>query len=697
MPALIPAALSAASVLGGAALFGAGITWAVVGKAVLAAALSLAGSLLMPKPKKPGFSAPTFSGGLQTNVRQPILSHSYVFGRVRTGGGLTFMHSMTGGGVTNGYLYLNLTMAAHRIDGFETDYFDVTQLVVDNQGLVQSAPYSGFARIEKALGSASQSAFEQFRQEVPDKWTADHRHRGCAGVSLRLLYSASVYNQGIPQYWAVIRGKRLFDPRDPSLEIASIQWHGNFDGVPCVRIRFTTSFDLVIGDELYIQGNPILDRTVEVLDVSQNSVLAMVDVDRVRPFAGQVPGGRATKKRWSRNAALATREYLAEPWGCNVSDIDIDDEYTIFSANVCDEPVQTKKEGIVPRYTCDGVIDVLDKAKRDFLEEILSSMAGVITRAGSKFRIHAGVYVPPVTTIVEDDVREGTVKAVSQVTRRSAPNIIRSKYKGPLSKWQVTDVPRYTSQDFVSVDGGIPIYEDLELPFTTVNATAQRLTKIALMNQRSQRRVEMPLKLRMMAYTAYDRVWIDLPRTGLPGSVFRIEKWSLADRGLPVLAFKEDRPENWTWDVSEEQDFSIPQDLELPNNQFRSTRSAVFSNSAAVEIVQVPAHTVVASIADFETGNKVVTVTCSFTIEMTSTGPTGTTVEAALFRGTEQMRPYETVATAAPGQNRLATVSFSVPTPATPGAVSYELRVRKSGPDHFTNATNRAMIAEEVV
>ena len=51
--------------------------------------------------------------------------------------------------------------------------------------------------------------------EVPG-WDSSHRLNGIAYLYVRLQYSQEVFAQGIPNISAVVRGKKLYDPRDGS-------------------------------------------------------------------------------------------------------------------------------------------------------------------------------------------------------------------------------------------------------------------------------------------------------------------------------------------------------------------------------------------------------------------------------------------------------------------------------------------------
>lgn len=71
-----------------------------------------------------------------------------------------------------------------------------------------------YARVKWHLGADDQAADADLLAECADAgWTADHRLRGIAYLYVRLQWDPKVYYSGIPNVSAVIRGKKIYDPR----------------------------------------------------------------------------------------------------------------------------------------------------------------------------------------------------------------------------------------------------------------------------------------------------------------------------------------------------------------------------------------------------------------------------------------------------------------------------------------------------
>lgn len=69
------------------------------------------------------------------------------------------------------------------------------------------------AKVWWYLGTPSQAADARLIELFPEQWTAAHRLRGIAYLVAELDYDQDVFQQGVPNISALIRGSRVFDPR----------------------------------------------------------------------------------------------------------------------------------------------------------------------------------------------------------------------------------------------------------------------------------------------------------------------------------------------------------------------------------------------------------------------------------------------------------------------------------------------------
>lgn len=87
-----------------------------------------------------------------------------------------------------------------------------TRVVVTYQ--LNKVTITPFARVKIHLGAADQAVDADLLAECGGEgWTSEHRLRGIAYLYVRLEFNTNVYVSGIPNISAVIRGKKVFDPR----------------------------------------------------------------------------------------------------------------------------------------------------------------------------------------------------------------------------------------------------------------------------------------------------------------------------------------------------------------------------------------------------------------------------------------------------------------------------------------------------
>lgn len=239
----MPAVATAVAAIASAAVTGGSIVGAIV-KAVVMGALSFLSKALTPKPKQPSFGQELTDRTV--TARQPISPRRTIYGRARVGGIYTYITTTDG----NDILHMVVTLSGHEVDEIEKLFFDGQVVPLDatgrpldpqsattttgSKGTVQPFDkdtdipngeiinYSNFLNVYFRHGEDDQTAFQELIDATAgldddQKWTADHRQRGCACVYLRLDYHSDIYPNGIPDISFLVRGKNdVYDPRTSS-------------------------------------------------------------------------------------------------------------------------------------------------------------------------------------------------------------------------------------------------------------------------------------------------------------------------------------------------------------------------------------------------------------------------------------------------------------------------------------------------
>jgi Putative phage tail protein len=234
------------------------VVGAVVGTATIASvALTVAGNLVLGRlstalagrpraPAQPSFIAEA-SERTQL-IRTAIGTRQIVYGEAATSGPLLFAASS---GASKEFLHIVVPVAGHEVAAIDAVYF--------NDTLSTDGRFAGLHRVNKALGGDAQAADADLAAEVPE-WTANHRLRGVAYVYARLQWSAEAWPTGLPNLRAVVRGRKVFDPRD-----GATRWSNN--PALCIRDYLTADFGLgasaaEIDDASFIAAANICDEAV---------------------------------------------------------------------------------------------------------------------------------------------------------------------------------------------------------------------------------------------------------------------------------------------------------------------------------------------------------------------------------------------------------------------------------------------------
>jgi hypothetical protein len=204
----------AATSIASVAVFAAG-GWLTLGMISTAATVLVGGVLRSALSSGQGGSSSSagFTAAAQGRdqvVRSSVANRTVVYGRAMVSGPLVFAAASGSG---NGVLHLVIPVAGHAVDGIEDVYFnDVLVGALDGSGNVTSGPYAGYAQITKHLGTAGDAA-DAGLIAANVGWTAAHKLSGVAYLVVKLTFNSDVYPTGIPNIKAVIRGKKLYDPR----------------------------------------------------------------------------------------------------------------------------------------------------------------------------------------------------------------------------------------------------------------------------------------------------------------------------------------------------------------------------------------------------------------------------------------------------------------------------------------------------
>lgn len=272
---------------------------------------------------------------------------------------------------------------------------------------------------------------------------------------------------------------------------------------------------------------------------------------------------RTNTTSYSNNSALCIRDFITSSYGLNDSSLDEVDFAS--AANECDEDINLSGSGTEKRYTTNGVIKS-STPKGAVLEDLVTSCAGTLFWGGGKWKLKAGAYSSPVKTLTLDDLR-GPINLSTRVSMQDNFNTVRGTFNDADQKWITADYPEVKSSTFIAQDNGEEVSLDLELPFTTSSATAQRLAKLTLLRAREQMTLTADFGLEALELEVGDIMSFTNSRYGFNAKEFEVVGWKLStseDAGdLRVnLTLRETSAAAFNWNAEETS--IIANDSDLP-------------------------------------------------------------------------------------------------------------------------------------
>jgi len=261
---------------------------------------------------------------------------------------------------------------------------------------------------------------------------------------------------------------------------------------------------------------------------------------------------RTSSTGYSSNAALCIRDFLSSSYG--LTDSAIDDVSFSAAANECDENVTLNGGGTEKRYALNGIVQA-NRSVGDVLGDMVTACAGTLFWGSGYWKLKAGAYSSPVKTLTLDDLRS-PIALDTRITMRDSFNTVRGTFVDASQGWISADYPGVTGAAFVTEDNGEQALLDLQLPFTTSSATAQRLAKLTLFRGREQMTFSADFSLDALDVEVGDIIGITNARYGFNAKEFEVVGWKFSsnqDAGdLRVnLTLRETSAAAFNWNAEE--------------------------------------------------------------------------------------------------------------------------------------------------
>ncbi len=281
---------------------------------------------------------------------------------------------------------------------------------------------------------------------------------------------------------------------------------------------------------------------------------------------------RTSTTAYSANAALCLRGYLVKTrlkGGAGIAASLIPDSFVDAAANLADEDVALDLGGTEDRYTCNGTVSTAEEPGK-IIQQLLSAMAGKLVFSGGQWLMYGGAWRAPTVGFDETEL-VGPLKVESRLPRRELFNAVKGVIVTSANKWQPSDFPPVTNATYETEDGE-RLWKDVDFPFTTSAATAQRLAKIDLETARQQKTVRVRMNLKALQVNPPDVHQLSVSRFSWTNKNFEIAEQQLVwdDAGdapalMVEMLLRETASTVYDWSSTEEDQPTAPGSPDLPD------------------------------------------------------------------------------------------------------------------------------------
>ena len=492
----------------------------------IGAGLSMVSRALAPKP-----NIGSQMRGITQTTREPAGTRKIIYGKMRVGGNVVYIaHS----GVDNKYLHLAVVFATHHITAYDEVWFNDNKIWTATGGF--QSDWGTYVTMDTTkLGTAAQTASSVLTGTI--NWTADHKLSGLAYLAFKLEWNQDKFPQGVPNITAVIRGKRVFDPRT------------NVTG-------YSTNPALCLRDYMLDQSYGLGESNLNIDSTALEAAADLCD-EQVGVKSGAIAATAISSGTTYEIVTVGDTDFTAIGASSNTVGVQ-------FDATGAGTGTGTATPTFQDRYQCNGVIDTANQIKAN-IEQLLSPMGGKLTYSGGKYFVDGAEYKTPTHTFTEADVISD-IQTQTKQSRRGIYNGVKGIFVSEEKNYKVLDYPPQISSTYATEDGD-PLYLDMPLPCVTNNLQAQRLAKIALLRSRQQVVITMTVNLKGLQVKVGDTIQVTNDRLSYSSKVFEVIDYSLAIGDGQALAVNlvciETASAIYDWTTSDEEDFLSGGELDL--------------------------------------------------------------------------------------------------------------------------------------
>lgn len=511
--------------------------------------------------------------------------YRYVYGRARVGSAVVAIFTS---GSTDQYKHLVCVHAAHECDAIEEVYIAGKALgTLDSNGQVTSGDYYKMSTVSQT--------------EVK------------SGASFTLAATPDASSLVVVKDNGGDSG--TFNP-SYTLSGATVTLSQDYGTVTCQYTVTSNTSTVRVQKHLGVANDPVdaylhgllptdwpttatLDGfcyTVITLDLNQAEFQGGIPTIEVLLRGKKLYDPRTSTTAWSQNPALAIYDYLQSEM-CGVPASDIPTADVITAANVCDTVVSGASiSGSGPLYTLNGSVTA-DEDQASVLEKMAQAMAGGIV--ATTWSMWAGSYVAPVMNLYVDKSDNngdviGQIAITPGMPDADTFNGVKGQFVGASNSYVATDFPPYQNSTYVTADGGVEKWTNIDFPWTDDPQRVRNLCCIYTNDQRNGYTVKADFSLKVWSLKIGDRVTLTSTLFGWSAKIFRVTDKKYSPSTGIELTLKEDA--STIWNLADAVTADLTPNSNLPNPFYLNPLTSLTCTSGNNDLLLAQDGTVISRI-----------------------------------------------------------------------------------------------------
>jgi hypothetical protein len=416
-------------------------------------------------------------------------------------------------------------------------------------------------------GAATQTADPMLVASMPN-WTSAHKLNGVCYIAAHYGYDKEGIWGGVPQLTVVVRGKKVFDPRDSGQTYGTVSTYKYSDNPALCFLNYITDNEV---------GKGLTQSQINMSTFSSAANVCDTEVDQpyfngsAQPLtwsgvAGsnfiRIDGTNSTVEWWNLKAGQLLELYDSN--GNGVLDgveitaikrdnfYDANEELIVYINDTLGSTYSSQTGtslAKVKRFQCNGYLDA-NKNVMDNAKELLANMRGIFLYINGKYELSIEDTGTSTFSINDNHIIADAGISVDYGNKDKKANKVIVEFFNANKRYELdtATVLHDANPEYYSDDGDEILEIKAEFPYISDPYIAYNMAKAILTRSRNQTTMQFLGTPEMYKLNVGDIVDLTYAGLGFSGKICRVEALELQPNGLVAVSLIE-YFDVYTWEV----------------------------------------------------------------------------------------------------------------------------------------------------